>query len=398
MNLAQPTALVTLAALCLLMTALSFVTLPIGTDLTPLSAVGPASLSSPSARAHLTAAVNAASRSPPISAWTRAALHAAVLLVLTLAHLARTHHHHSYLRPISSAQKVRRVLLALHAHALADIFYLFLTGAPIPNLVGFTLGSVPLSFWSLGVLFAAVSFSFYRFVLCGPGERCKNRAFLRLCALFGFFDWAVTVLLPLGGALLLGTLIFGPSGSFVTFVLSAAVVLLRPRVVVNWALRYLRMLASSSPSSRRTFCLVPLLVAPMGVSAMGGDETGAGSDFGWTSLLLPLLELMMAGGAPQRGAVLGANVKPRVKEAIETMRAGAMDLGNSLIIKLLDADDARVLAEEIKVNASLTELSLYDNQIFAAGAQAIAEGLKVNASLTKLDLQLTQDGQDGEKV
>jgi hypothetical protein len=96
--------------------------------------------------------------------------------------------------------------------------------------------------------------------------------------------------------------------------------------------------------------------------------------------------------------VLGANVKPRVKEAIETMRAGAMDLGNSLIIKLLDADDARVLAEEIKVNASLTELSLYDNQIFAAGAQAIAEGLKVNASLTKLDLQLTQDGQDGEKV
>ena len=87
----------------------------------------------------------------------------------------------------------------------------------------------------------------------------------------------------------------------------------------------------------------------------------------------------MAAGGAGRGAVLGPNVRPVVRDAIEKMRAGDNEL--NLSGKRLDTDDARVLAEELKVNASLTELYLGDNQIGDAGAQALAEALKVNASL-----------------
>jgi hypothetical protein len=356
-----------------------------------------------------TPANNASTISPPESVWTRVALHTAVLFTLPLVyHFAHTR---TSFRSdhISRAQKVRRVLLVLHAHALVDVvLYYFVTSVSVPDLIGVTIGSIPVSIWGLVVLIATVSFTLNCYVLVGPGERYKNRAFLRMYALLSFFEWAATVLLPLGGALLLGVLVFGrdSTGFFVTCALSALFVVYLSRPIfyrtVRGGLSLWRMARSSASLGSSTpwaLCLVPLLVAPMGVSAMGGvgDGSGVGSSLPWTSLLLPLLGLMMAaGGAPQRGAVLGPNVKPKVREAIEKMRAGDKEL--NLLGESLDTDDARVLAEELKVNASLTTLKLRGNQIGVAGAQAIAEALKVNASLTKLDLTSNHIGAAGAEA
>jgi hypothetical protein len=269
---------------------------------------------------------------------------------------------------------------------------------------------LPLSIISgLFLLSSVLSLSLYSHVLVGPGERYKNRAFLRRYALLSFFDWAATVLLPLGGALLLGVLVFGrdSTGFFVTCCLSALLIVYLSRPTLHWTVRgglslwrMARWSASLGSSTPWALCLAPLLVAPMGVSAMGGvgDGSGVGSSLAWTSLLLPLLGLMMAAGGARRGAVLGPNVKPWVREAIEKMRAGVTDLRYSLAGEGLDDNDARVLAEELKVNASITTLFLDRNEIGAAGAQAIAEALKVKASLTELSLGLNQIGAAGAQA
>ena len=47
---------------------------------------------------------------------------------------------------------------------------------------------------------------------------------------------------------------------------------------------------------------------------------------------------------------------------------------------------AAPLAEAIAVNTTLTQLSLWDNNIDDAGAASLAEAFKVNATLTQLSL------------
>jgi hypothetical protein len=64
---------------------------------------------------------------------------------------------------------------------------------------------LPLSIISgLFILSSVLSLSLYSHVLVGPGDRYKNRAFLKRYALLSFFEWAATVLLPLGGGAAVG--------------------------------------------------------------------------------------------------------------------------------------------------------------------------------------------------
>ena len=62
----------------------------------------------------------------------------------------------------------------------------------------------------------------------------------------------------------------------------------------------------------------------------------------------------------------------------------------------VDAQDAKLLAPEIAVSASLTSLELRLNAIGAEGAKAIADALRVNASLTKLDVRYNVIGDEAE--
>ena len=59
---------------------------------------------------------------------------------------------------------------------------------------------------------------------------------------------------------------------------------------------------------------------------------------------------------------------------------------------------AKAIAEALKVNAVVTTLVLYNNNIGPEGAKAIAEALKVNAVLTRLDLDANYIGVDGAKA
>ena len=47
---------------------------------------------------------------------------------------------------------------------------------------------------------------------------------------------------------------------------------------------------------------------------------------------------------------------------------------------------AKAIGEALKVNTSLTEIYLTDNNIGDEGGKAIGEALKVNTSLTKINL------------
>ncbi|KJE94948.1 hypothetical protein CAOG_08896 [Capsaspora owczarzaki ATCC 30864] len=58
-------------------------------------------------------------------------------------------------------------------------------------------------------------------------------------------------------------------------------------------------------------------------------------------------------------------------------------------------NEARAIAEALKVNKTLTELHLYTNRIGDAGAKAIAEALKVNKTMTLLHLQQNHIGNAG---
>jgi Ran GTPase-activating protein (RanGAP) involved in mRNA processing and transport/GTPase SAR1 family protein len=452
MNLVQPSALAALAALCLLTTALSFVTLPIGSDLPPSTAVDPVLSSTPSGpigRTNPSAAENASPVPPPESIWARVTLHTAVLLTLTLV---QTRHSPSYLRPCRTSLKetFRRVFLALHAHALADIFYFFFTDAPVPDLIGLAFGSVPMFIWGLVGLVTAVSFTFSWYIR-GPGERYKNSDFLRRYAVLGFLQWAATVLFPLGAALLLGALVFGPGGSFATFGLSAAMVLFLSGEVPIFNYHFASKLVARNLSAR-TFgrlpfacALLPLVFFPQEVAAMDG---GVGSGSSW-SLAVPLLVLMMAGGGaggPPRNFAdhqLWLARERRREGVIRQIREGGANSTLNLNGREFDIEDVRVYAEEIRRNATPTtsfDLSAFNDvtiQAFAgvfrdvplegltlsdstigpegtrslgqlsmlkkllihegcnmgeAGALALGEALKVNTSLTELDIRKSPIG------
>jgi Ran GTPase-activating protein (RanGAP) involved in mRNA processing and transport len=90
-------------------------------------------------------------------------------------------------------------------------------------------------------------------------------------------------------------------------------------------------------------------------------------------------------------------VKEVVQRAIGQMREGKNELvpKNMLINKKLDAEDAGAIAEELKVNKSLTTLGLDHNAIGASGASSIGEALKVNGSLTSLHLLQNSIGDPG---
>jgi len=61
-----------------------------------------------------------------------------------------------------------------------------------------------------------------------------------------------------------------------------------------------------------------------------------------------------------------------------------------------EASGIAALAQVLKVNASLTNLSLRSNMIDSEGAKALAPALAANASLTSLDVRWNKLGDDGK--
>ncbi|MDG1436756.1 MAG: hypothetical protein P8P83_03095 [Rickettsiaceae bacterium] len=59
---------------------------------------------------------------------------------------------------------------------------------------------------------------------------------------------------------------------------------------------------------------------------------------------------------------------------------------------------ARLLAEALKTNNTLTSLFIYNSQIGDEGAEALAEALKTNSTLTKLDLSYNNMGYEDAKA
>ena len=57
----------------------------------------------------------------------------------------------------------------------------------------------------------------------------------------------------------------------------------------------------------------------------------------------------------------------------------------------LTEEGAQAVADIIKTNATITELSLYKNKFGSEGAVIIAEALKANTTLTKLDFSATHN-------
>ena len=82
-----------------------------------------------------------------------------------------------------------------------------------------------------------------------------------------------------------------------------------------------------------------------------------------------------------------------LEKALRELAAGTetLNLGG----RCRTPEDARRLADALKVNASLTTLYLYGNNIGDEGAASLADALKVNASLTTLDLGINDIGYDG---
>lgn len=64
----------------------------------------------------------------------------------------------------------------------------------------------------------------------------------------------------------------------------------------------------------------------------------------------------------------------------------------------IDANEAKALAEALKINKTLTELPLVSDPIGDEGATALAEALKINKTLTKLSLYDTQIGDVGAQA
>ena len=59
------------------------------------------------------------------------------------------------------------------------------------------------------------------------------------------------------------------------------------------------------------------------------------------------------------------------------------------------ADGANSLSEALRINTSLTSLHLFENSIGADGANSLSEALRVNTSLTSLDLRYNSIGAEG---
>lgn len=87
-----------------------------------------------------------------------------------------------------------------------------------------------------------------------------------------------------------------------------------------------------------------------------------------------------------------------VREAVQRMRNGRIDLDGSLRGKNLTDAHAKLLATELKTNTTLRSLDLSKNQIGPEGALALAEALEVNTSLCALDLSYNQIGEIGAKA
>ena len=58
-------------------------------------------------------------------------------------------------------------------------------------------------------------------------------------------------------------------------------------------------------------------------------------------------------------------------------------------------EEAEGIAQTLKINNTLTSISLYDNEISVEGAKAIAETLKINNGLTSIDLAYNQISDEG---
>ncbi|KJE93815.1 TKL/IRAK protein kinase [Capsaspora owczarzaki ATCC 30864] len=83
------------------------------------------------------------------------------------------------------------------------------------------------------------------------------------------------------------------------------------------------------------------------------------------------------------------------KAIAEALKVNTTLIQLSLWANRIGDAGARAIAEALKMNTTLTELGLHQNQIGDAGAQAIAESLKVNKTVTKIYLYSNQIGDDG---
>ncbi|KJE90509.1 hypothetical protein CAOG_01819 [Capsaspora owczarzaki ATCC 30864] len=93
-------------------------------------------------------------------------------------------------------------------------------------------------------------------------------------------------------------------------------------------------------------------------------------------------------------ALLYKNMTPRQRELYDKV----MNAPNERLFlydNQVGVDGALAIAEAIKVNTSLTELSLVKIDLGDAGARAIAEAIRVNRTLTELNLSRNQIGPVG---
>ncbi len=85
----------------------------------------------------------------------------------------------------------------------------------------------------------------------------------------------------------------------------------------------------------------------------------------------------------------------RARVLAEALTVNATLTTLNLYNTFLEPEEARVLAEALKVNATLTILVLSQNEIKDEGVSALAEALKVNATLTTLTLNHNRMGNAG---
>ena len=80
------------------------------------------------------------------------------------------------------------------------------------------------------------------------------------------------------------------------------------------------------------------------------------------------------------------------------LRDGLLTKIDCLDWNKIGAEGAKAIGEALKVNTSLTEISLGGNNIGDEGGKAIREALKVNTSLTKIVLHDNNIGSEGGKA
>ena len=87
--------------------------------------------------------------------------------------------------------------------------------------------------------------------------------------------------------------------------------------------------------------------------------------------------------------------KVHIASLAEAMRVNTTLTKLSLSRSNIGDAGATSLAEAMKVNATLTQLDLWNDNIGAAGAASLAEAMKVNTTLTQLDLEQNDIGDAG---